>query len=195
MVRPSNCQHFDPVPCFWWLMMEGAYAWKMPNLAPGSLLPNFLGCFPLPPACPSSLKATVPSVLLSPRPFFPGYGGNRPQSLKIWVWFLVLPFKSCVTLEKSLNLSELQVPHLQNGNDSYLKWDHVGKYFVSIEELYETQLMLCCPSYLFPQFSLSHPPTISSSVALFSSCPPSLQHQCLFQWVGSLTYYHLIPNV
>lgn len=28
------------------VMMEGAYAWKMPNLAPGSLLPSLSGAFP-----------------------------------------------------------------------------------------------------------------------------------------------------
>ena len=59
----------------------------MENAQPGSRQSpsQLLRRFPLQPARPSPLIAKVPSVLLSPCPFFQGYGGNRPQNLKIGV--------------------------------------------------------------------------------------------------------------
>ena len=60
---------------------------------------------------------------------------------------------------------------------------------------------LPCPSVSPTVCSNSCPsswchPTISASVALFSSCPQSFQHHSLFQWVSqSILAFHLVAKV
>lgn len=39
--------------------------------------------------------------------------GTKPRGMKLWVLSPTLPLPSCVTQRNSLNLSELQFPHLK----------------------------------------------------------------------------------